>query len=681
MKKTIAASILLCLLQAGPSPADEGMWLYNNAPVAEIKSRYGVEVTPAWLEHLQRSSVRFNNGGSGSFVSANGLILTNHHVASDVIQKLSSQGRDLIKTGFLARTPQEELRAQDLELNVLYEIEDVTDQVRAAVAQATTPEAVEKARRAVMSAIEEESLKKTGLRSDVVTLFRGGAYHLYRYKKYTDVRLVFAPEIGIAFYGGDTDNFEYPRYCLDMALLRAYEDGKPVQPTNHLRWTSTPLKEGDLTFVSGHPGRTERLNTPSDLAFLRDVRYPLALQGIRRAEVLLRTYSERSPENKRRAQDDLFSYQNSRKAYLGGLEGLQDPALLEAKRAHQQAVTAKLKARPELAAKYGDPYADIDRAMAELSSFYQDYYLLEAGRAFNSRLFDIARDVARYRVETGKPSGERLREYRDSNLESLEQDLYSSAPIYDDLEAAKLAESLAFLTELRGADDPLVKEVLAGKSPGRRAQELIEGTRLGSVEVRRALTNPKVSSDDPMLALANDVDTAARSLRNRYEEKVSGPLQDAYGRLAQLQYDLGLTAGYPDATFTLRLAYGPVKGLPGVAPFTTLGGLFEKGQDFNQAPPYTVPDRWMAARDRLALDTPFNFIHTPDITGGNSGSPVVNANGEIVGLIFDGNLPSLVLGFRYEDEASRAVSVDSRAMLEALTKVYDASFLVEEMTR
>jgi hypothetical protein len=680
MKKTIAASILLCLLTGSPVRADEGMWLYNDPPLVELKNRYGVEITPAWLEHLQRSSVRFNNGGSGSFVSSNGLILTNHHVASDVIQKLSTPERDLIQTGFLARTPEQELRAKDLELNVLYEIEDVTDQVRSAVAQASTPEAAEKARRAVMSALEEESLKRTGLRSDVVTLFRGGAYHLYRYKKYTDVRLVFAPEIGAAFYGGDTDNFEYPRYCLDMALLRAYEDGKPVQPKDYLRWSSTPLHEGDLTFVSGHPGRTERLNTPSDLSFLRDVRYPLALQGIRRAEVLLRTFSERSPENKRRAQDDLFGYQNSRKAYLGGLEGLQDPALLEAKRAHQRAVQEGLKVRPELASRYGDPYADIDKAMAELAQFYQDYYLLEAGRGFNSRLFDIARDLARYRTELGKPSGERLREYRDSNLESLEQDLYSTAPIYNDLEIAKLGESLGFLTELRGAEDPLVQKVLAGKSPGRRAQELVEGTRLGDVAVRRSLSNPKVSSDDPMLALAMLVDPAARELRTRYEERVSGPLQNAYGRLAQLQYDLGLTAGYPDATFTLRLAYGPVKGLPGVPAFTTLNGLYEKGEAFEQSPPYTVPARWLAARERLDLTTPFNFIHTPDITGGNSGSPVVNAQGELVGLIFDGNLPSLVLNFRYEDETSRAVSVDSRAMREALTNVYDAGFLVEEMS-
>ncbi len=680
MKKTLALALLLsAALHPAVARADEGMWLYNDPPRARVTSRYGVELTPEWLAHLQRSSVRFNNGGSGSFVSSNGLVLTNHHVASDAIAKLSSQEQDLIKNGFLAREAAQELPAKDLELNVLYEIEDVTDKVRAAVKGADTPEAAEKARRTVMSRLEEESLAKTGLRSDVVTLFRGGAYHLYRYKKYTDVRLVFAPELGIAFYGGDSDNFEYPRYCLDMALFRVYEDGKPVAPKDYLKWSQQPLKEGDLTFVSGHPGRTDRLNTPSDLAFLRDVRYPLALQGIRRAEVLLRTFGERSPENKRRAQDDLFGYQNSRKAYLGGLEGLQDPALFAAKRAHEKAVKDGLKSRPDLTAKYGDPHATIDKASTEFATFYRDYYLLESGRAFNSKLFHIARDIARYRDEQAKPSGERLREYRDSNLESLQQELYSTAPIYNDLETAKLAESLSFLVELRGADDPLVKKVLAGRSPGQRAKELVEGTTLGQVEVRRTLSDPKVDSDDPMLELAYAVDSEARSLRSRYEQKVSGPLQDAYGKLALAEYDLKLTPGYPDATFTLRLAYGPVSGLPGTPAFTTLAGLYEKGDSFAQATPYDVPQSWLDAKQKLDLSVPFNFISTPDITGGNSGSPVVNTAGELVGLIFDGNLPSLVLDFRYEDQQARAVSVDARAITEALTKVYDAGFLVEEM--
>lgn len=682
MKKTICLTLLLtATLGLQPLRADEGMWLYNQPPADRLARDYGVELSPAWLEALQRASVRFNNGGSGSFVSSQGLVLTNHHVASDAIAKLSSADRDLITTGFLARQREQELPAKDLELNVLYQIEDVTDKVRAAVASARTPEEAEKNRRAVMSRLEEESLQATGLRSDVVTLFRGGAYHLYRYKKYTDVRLVFAPELGVAFYGGDAANFEYPRTCLDMALFRVYENGEPVTPSSYLRWGTQALKEGELTFVSGHPGSTDRLNTPSDLEFLRDLRYPLALQGLRRTEVLLKTFGERSPENARQAQDDLFGTQNARKAYLGGLEGLQDPALLQAKRAHEAAVKKGLQARPDLAKRFGDPHREIDEAMAELRSFYRDYYLLEAGRAFQSELFSIARRLVRLRAESVKPSGERLREYRDSNLESFRQSLYSTAPIYRDLEIAKLGDSLSFLVELRGADDPLVRSVLAGRSPAQRARELVEGSALDQVEVRQTLSDPKVGFDDKMMELAELVDAESRALRRRYEEKVSGPLQDAYGRLAQAEYELGLTPGYPDATFTLRLAYGPVKGLPGVPAFTTVADLFAKGESFAQAPPYRVPESWLKAKAELDPATPFNFISTPDITGGNSGSPVVNTQGELVGLIFDGNLPSLVLDFRYEDQAARAVSVDIRVMAEALEKVYDAGFLLDEMRR
>lgn len=669
-------------LLAAPLMADEGMWLYNDPPLKAIQERYGVTLDQNWLDHLQKSSVRFNNGGSGSFVSPTGLVLTNHHVASDAIQKLSSEGQDLIKTGFLARTRDRELPTKDLELNVLISIEDVTDKVKGAVKPGMSDEDAEKARQAVKSNLEKASLDETGLRSDVVTLFRGGAYHLYRYKKYTDVRLVFAPEIGIAFYGGDSDNFEYPRYCLDMALFRVYENGQPLQPQDYLSWSKTALQKGDLTFVSGHPGRTERLNTVAHLKYLRDVRYPLALQVVRRVEVLLRTFGERSPERKRRAQDDLFGYQNARKAYLGGLEGLQDPQLLEAKATRERETRRLLATRPDLKQKYGDPFSELETALDKLRRLYTDYYLFESERAFNTQLFSIARDIHRYREETQKPNGDRLREYRESNLESWKQSLLSTAPLYEDLETAKLADSLSFLIEVRGAGDPLVKAVMAGESPARRASQLVRGTKLKDVAAREQALQGQLT-DDPMLALADLVDAEARRLRKRYEEEVSGPMEQAYGKLAQLEYELGTTLGYPDATFTLRLAFGPVRGYEvegeSIPAFTDIGGLFAKGEKFEQVDPYSVPQSWLKAKDKLDLTTPFNFVHTPDITGGNSGSPVVNSAGELVGLIFDGNIQSLVLDFQYEDKVARAVSVDIRAITAALRDVYDASFLVDEL--
>lgn len=682
MKKTLLIAVLsLALLSSGPTAADEGMWLYNDPPTEQLESKYGFKLSQEWMDHLQRSSVRFNNGGSGSFVSSSGLVLTNHHVGADAIQKLSTEDSDLIKTGFLARTKADELPTKDLELNVLYEIEDVTERIKNSIKPGMSMEEADAAKRAETSAIEKESLETTGLRSDVVTLFRGGAYHLYRYKKYTDIRLVFAPEIGIAFYGGDSDNFEYPRYCLDMAIFRVYEDGKPLQTEHFLKVSEQPLKEGDLTFVSGHPGRTERLNTSAHLQFLRDVRYPTALRMVRRAEVLLRTFGERSPEHKRRAQDDLFGYQNARKAYLGGLEGLQNPALIGSKKEKESVLRSKLQSQPELGAKYGDPYQEIEKALLLYREIYSDHYLLASGQAFNSRLFDFAETIHRYQTEIQKPNGERLREFRESNLDSLKQSLFSAAPLYDDLETAKLADSLSFLMEVRGAEDALVKSVMAGKSPSVRASELVAGSKLKDVEFRRRALEGEV--DDPLLDLAMLVDRESRRLRSLYEENVQTPLEAAYGQLAQLQYEMGSTSGYPDATFTLRLAYGPVKGYDlnaaKIPAFTTIGGLFQKAERFEQEPPYTVPASWMRAKSSLNLDTPFNFVSTPDITGGNSGSPVVDRAGDLVGLIFDGNIQSLVLDFQYEDLVARAVSVDVRAMKEALSKVYQADFLVQEM--
>jgi hypothetical protein len=686
----MAGGILLVATMTAllPCHADEGMWLFSHPPRKLLQQRHQFEPTQDWLDHLREAAVRFNSGGSGSFVSADGLVLTNHHVGADALQKLSSAEHNYLTDGFYARTAAEEIKCVDLELNVLKSIVDVTARVTAAVKPGMKPAEAEQARRGVMNTIEEESLEATGLRSDVVTLYRGGAYHLYRYKKYTDVRLVFAPEQAIAFFGGDPDNFEFPRYDLDICFFRVYEEDKPARIEHYLTWSRSGAREGELVFVAGNPGRTDRENTVAHLEFMRDRTFPAGLNLIRRREVLLGTFGQRSLENARRAQDELFGYENSRKARLGGLAGLQDPAILGRKREEEAALRKAVSAEPKLK-QASSAWDEVEATLRTFAEIYTEYSLYEQATAFNSELFNKARTVVRMVAETSKPNADRLREYRQSNLESLEQELYSEAPIYEDLEIVKLADSLGMLMEMAGAEDPLVQQVLDGRSPRERAAQLVMGTRLKVVTVRKQLASGGqaglAASNDPLIALAQLVDAPARRLRKKYEEDVEEPQRQAYARLANARFALTGADTYPDATFTLRLAFGVVKGYQEqgrpIPAMTTVGGAYEHSTAHNGQPPFNLPPTWLENKDRLKLDTPFNFVSTADIIGGNSGSPVVNRAGEFVGIIFDGNIQSLVLDFVYTDEQARAVSVHSSGILEALRNVYQAERLVAELSK
>src|SRR5882724_4300199 len=430
--------LAVCTLCLPFSQADEGMWLFNNPPVKVLKDKYKFEPSPAWLEHLRKSSVRFNNGGSGSFVSGNGLVMTNHHVGADCLAKISSKDKDFVKTGFEAQSNGDEPKCVDLELNVLMSLDDVTERVMGAVKPGMDSAAAEKARRAAINNLEKESSDKTGLRSDVVTLYNGGEYHLYGYKKYTDVRLAFAPPKAIAFFGGDPDNFEYPRYDLDICFFRVYENNQPVHVEHFLKWSEAGAAEGDLIFVSGNPGRTERLDTVAHLEYQRDLLAPGALNLLRRHEVLLKNYSDRSSENARRAEDEFFGIQNSRKAYLGMLGGLQDPAIIDKKRAMEKTLRDAVNNDPKLRLAYGDAWDQVAATFKTLVKIRDEYNLIGYGptkgaQAFNSELFDTAMTLVRLAEESPKPNAERLREFSEAGLDSLKLQLFSEAPIYDDL--------------------------------------------------------------------------------------------------------------------------------------------------------------------------------------------------------------------------------------------------------
>jgi hypothetical protein len=662
------------------------MWLYNNPPRKLLKEKYGFEPSDAWLEHLQKSSVRFNSGGSGAFVSEDGLVLSNHHVGADALQKFGDKDHNYLRDGFYAKTYAEEKRCLDLELNVLINTEDVTARVNAAVKPDATPEQAFQQRRAVMAEIEKESLDKTGLRSDVVTLYQGGQYHLYRFKKYTDVRLMFAPEQQIAFFGGDPDNFEYPRYDLDICVFRAYENGQPAKVQHYLAWSKAGAGDNELIFVSGHPGRTSRLLTVAELEYQRDFRIPYSLQRLKALDVLLTAYSARSEENARRAKEELFSVQNSRKAYDGELAGILDPEFLAGKRKTEESLKQWVAASgkfPE-ATDAWDRIAGAQKVIAENA---RRYNLLEAGYGFNCELFYIARTLLRAADERPKPNAERLREFGEAGRESLEFQLFSDKPIYDDFERLTLADSLTFLATQLGESDPLVQKVLAGKSPRERAAELVEGTKVKTVSLRKYLYKEGKeavnSAKDPMIELARTIDSEARELRKIMEAQ-SEIKQQAQAQIGKARFAKEGTSQYPDATFTLRLAYGVVNGYEEDGkqiPFETIyAGLYERAAEHKNKPPFDLPERWVKRKSKLNLKTPVNIVCTADIIGGNSGSPVVNRAGEFVGIIFDGNIQSLVADFYYTEKQGRAVAVHSQGIIEALRKVYDAGALADELT-
>lgn len=692
LRKFLCALILAAFaFQAVPltARADEGMWTFNNVPKAEIKQRYGFDVTDEWLRKVQLAAVRFNNGGSGSFVSPDGLVLTNYHIVENIVTQVSTPERDYAKHGFVARTRDEEIKAPSLELNVLKSLEDVTARVNAAVKAGSSDADAFLARRAEIAAIEAESTKATGLRSDVVTLYQGGQYHLYRYKKYTDVRIVFVPEFQAAFFGGDPDNFNFPRFNIDMALMRVYENNQPVKPESYLKWSRTGVKDGDLVFVAGHPGSTSRLNTVAHLEQLRDTSIPIIIRLLERREVMLKKYMALGEEQTRQAQNELNGVQNALKVYRGQLAGLNDKAIIDRKMKEEAALRKAIAANAEWQKMYGDAWDEIARVQKGLPSYIRERRIFDQASGFNSGLFNIARILVRLAAENSKPNAERLPEFTDARRASLEDGLYSPAPFHLEFEKLKMTDSLEFMVELLGAEHALVKQILGGKTASARAQELVEGTKLKDPAFRKELAaggaDAIASSNDPMIVLARLVDPTARELRKRYEGEVTGVERSNYAKIARARFANEGTKLYPDATFTLRFSYGAVKGYQEngkrVTPFTTFGGLYERAEKFKHAFPYVLPPRWMEKKPAVDLTTPFNFISTNDITGGNSGSPTINRNAELVGLIFDGNIQSLVGDFMYDESVNRAISVDSRGMLEVLRDIFNAGHIADELVK
>jgi hypothetical protein len=685
LRDTLRSALALAALGAlgTAARADEGMWTFDNLPLKLLQQKYGFTPTQAWLDHVRLSSVRLNDGGSGAFVSPHGLLLTNHHVARGQLQKNSTKEHDYIRDGFYAATPGEEMKSPDLEVNVLQSMEDVTARVNAATKGIKTSEDEFAKRNAVIADIERESLQKTGLRSDVVTLYHGGEYWLYRYKKYTDVRLVFAPEDQAAFFGGDPDNFTFPRHDIDMALFRVYEDGKPLETKDYLKWNPLGAKDDELVFVAGHPGATSRLDTLAQLEFERDFSLPVSLRSLKHRVEMLRAYSAQGPEQARQAASLIFNLENSIKAFEGSQRGLLDKNILEKKRKDEEAFQAAVLANPQWKGAYGSAWNTIAEAQKKAAGRVKERYF----HALDSQLATLAMNLVQYVAEIKKPDANRLPGFHEAQLESLRYRMLSPAPIYPGMEIARIAGALEQDVAEMGAADPFLKMVLDSRTPKQAATEIVNGTRLAGPAFRKQLLDGGAAaieaSTDPMIVLARQLDPMRRELIKWQEDNVQSVEQRAGEQLGKARFAVYGKSAYPDATFTLRLSYGQVKGYPmngTQAPSkTTFFGLYDRAQSFDFQGPWYLPSRYKEGRDKLDLSTPLDFVSTNDVVGGNSGSPVINRAGEIVGLVFDGNIESLAGDYVYDAETNRTVSVHTAGMTEVLKKLYNTPALLKEL--
>ena len=680
-----SALLISALLFATVAPmcAEEGMWTFDNPPLKALAEKYNFHPTQDWFDHLRLSSVRLNDGGSGSFVSPNGLLLTNHHVARVQLQKNSSAEHDYLRDGFYAATEDQEMKTPDLEINVLVGMQDVTARVQGAAKGAKDDAAALKARDAEIAAIEKESKDKTGFRSDVVTLYDGGEYWLYQYKAYTDVRLVFAPEEQAAFFGGDPDNFTYPRYDLDMALYRVYENGKPLHTDNYLRWNPKGAAPGDLVFVSGHPGSTSRDDTAAQLTLEREVRGPAIVEYLQRRIDAAQEFGKQSAENQEKVESTIFFLQNSLKVYVGRQEALSDKAILAKKQAEEDDLRAKVKADPELEKEYGDAWDEIAKAV-DLSKPEFKKQLFRRG---DSQLFTLAMEIVQYVAEVKKPDGDRLPQYHEAGLDSLRYQLLSPAPVYPAVEKMFMKNAMNLAKEQLGADDAYLQAIVQGGDIDKAVDALVDGTKLADPAFRKSLIDggeaAVAASDDPMIEAARRADPVWRANYVYMRDKVASVFDAGGEKLGKARFAVYGKNAYPDATFTLRLSYGTVDGFPYngtiAPPFTTFYGLYDRAASFSDKAPWNLTPKEEAARDKLDLSKPVDFVTTNDIIGGNSGSPVVDRNGELVGLVFDGNIESLAGDFVYDGTKNRGVAVHSAGMLEALRKIYGVGALADEL--